>query len=114
MSKYQLGEFEEVVLLTVAILNGEAPGASLAYGVAISDEIEKRLKRKVSLGAMQTSLRRLEEKGFLKSEFGEATKVRGGKKKRYFTLTKVGKTVLKEAKEQRMGLWNAVPEFVLK
>lgn len=107
MSKYQLGEFEEVVLLTVAILNGEA------YGVAIIDEIEKRLKRKVSLGAMQTSLRRLEEKGFLKSEFGEATKVRGGKRKRYFHLTNLAKKALKEAKEQRLGLWNAVPDVVL-
>lgn len=107
MSKYQLGEFEEVVLLTVAILNGEA------YGIAIIEEIEKRLKRKVSLGAMQTSLRRLEEKGFLKSELGEATKMRGGKRKRFFFLTKFGKTALKEAKEQRMGLWNAVPEFLL-
>lgn len=107
MSKYQLGEFEEIVLLTVAILNGEA------YGVAISDEIEKRLKRKVSLGAMQTSLRRLEEKGFLKSEFGEATKVRGGKRKRFFNLSNLGKKALKEAKEQRLGLWNAVPDFVL-
>jgi DNA-binding PadR family transcriptional regulator len=107
MSKYQLGEFEEVVLLTVAILNGEA------YGVAIIDEIEKRLKRKVSLGAMQTSLRRLEEKGFLKSELGEATKMRGGKRKRFFNLTNLGKKALKEAKEQRLGLWNAVPEFML-
>ena len=108
MSKYQLGEFEEVVLLTVAILNGDA------YGVAIIDEIEKRLKRKVSLGAMQTSLRRLEEKGFVKSEFGEATKVRGGKRKRFFNLTNFGKQALKEAKEQRMGLWNAIPEVALK
>ncbi|HZY82986.1 MAG TPA: helix-turn-helix transcriptional regulator [Cyclobacteriaceae bacterium] len=107
MSKYQLGEFEEVVLLTVAILNGEA------YGVSIIEEIEKRLKRKVSLGAMQTSLRRLEDKGFLKSELGEATKVRGGKAKRYFSLTNYGKKALRESKEQRMGLWNAVPEFVL-
>jgi DNA-binding PadR family transcriptional regulator len=107
MSKYQLGEFEEVVLLTVAILDGEA------YGVAIIDEIEKRLKRKVSLGAMQTSLRRLEEKGFLKSAFGEATKVRGGKRKRFFTPTQTGKRALRETKEQRLGLWNAVPEFLL-
>ena len=107
MSKYQLGEFEEVVLLTVAILNGDA------YGVAIIDEIEKRLKRKVSLGAMQTSLRRLEEKGLVKSEFGEATKVRGGKRKRFFNLTNFGKQALKEAKDQRMGLWNAVPDFAL-
>lgn len=107
MSKYQLGEFEEIVLLTVAILNGEA------YGVSVIEEIEKRLKRKVSLGAMQTSLRRLEEKGFLKSELGEATKMRGGKRKRYFSLTNYGKKALRESKEQRLGIWNAVPEFVL-
>ncbi|MEJ0031674.1 MAG: PadR family transcriptional regulator [Bacteroidota bacterium] len=87
-----------------------APGA---YAIAISDEIETRLKRKVSLGAMQTSLRRLEEKGFLKSELGEATKMRGGKRKRLFSLTNFGKKALKEAKEQRMGLWSAVPDFVL-
>lgn len=102
-----MGEFEEVVLLTVAILHGEA------YGVAIIEEIERRLKRKVSLGAMQTSLRRLEEKGFLKSQLGEATKVRGGKAKRYFFLTNFGKKALRESKEQRLGLWNAVPEFVI-
>lgn len=107
MSKYQLGEFEEVVLLTVAILNGEA------YGVSVIEEIERRLKRKVSLGAMQTSLRRLEEKGFLKSELGEATKMRGGKRKRYFSLTNFGKKALRESKEQRLGLWSAVPDFVL-
>lgn len=107
MSKYQLGEFEEVVLLTVAILNGEA------YGVSVIEEIEKRLKRKVSLGSMQTSLRRLEEKGFLKSELGEATKMRGGKRKRYFSLTNFGKKALRESKEQRLGLWGAVPDFVL-
>lgn len=108
MSKHRLGEFEEVVLLTVAILHGEA------YGVAIIDEIEARLKRKVSIGAMQTSLRRLEEKGFLKSEFGEATKMRGGKRKRYFVLTNLGKRILREAKEERLGLWNAVPKFILR
>jgi DNA-binding PadR family transcriptional regulator len=62
---------------------------------------------------MQTSLRRLEGKGFLKSAFGEVTKVRGGKRKRFFTLTHTGKQALREAKEQRLGLWNAVPEFLL-
>lgn len=107
MSRYQLGEFEEIVLLTVAILKDEA------YGVAIIDDIQSRLKRKVSLGAMQTSLRRLEEKGYLKSSLGEATKMRGGKRKRYFTLTAYGKKSLKEVKDQRVSLWNAVPEFAL-
>jgi PadR family transcriptional regulator, regulatory protein PadR len=108
MGQYRLGEFEEVVLLTVAILYNEA------YGVAIIDEMEKRLKRKVSVGALQTVLRRLEEKGLLSSEFGEATKIRGGKRKRYFTLTKYGQAVLNEAKDQRMSLWKAIPKIALK
>ncbi len=107
MGKHHLGEFEEIVMLTVAILHGEA------YGISIIDEIETRLKRKVSIGALQTVLRRLEKKGLLTSAFGETTKVRGGKRKRYFTVTKYGKKVLQEAKEQRMGLWNAIPEFAL-
>ncbi len=107
MSKHHLGEFEEIVMLTVAILHDEA------YGIAIIDEMEERLGRKVSIGALQTVLRRLEKKGYLSSRFGEATKVRGGKRKRYFTLTSYGKKVLAEVKEQRMGLWNAIPKFVL-
>ena len=85
MSKHHLGEFEEIVMLTVAILHGEA------YGIAILDEIETRIKRKVSIGSLQTVLRRLESKGYLTSEFGEATAVRGGKRKRYFSVTNYGK-----------------------
>ena len=105
MGKHHLGEFEEIVLLTVAILYGEA------YGIAIIDEMEKRLKRKVSIGALQTVLRRLEKKGMLNSAFGEATSIRGGKRKRYFTVTRYGQKVLQEAKEQRLGLWRAIPEI---
>ena len=107
MSKHHLGEFEEIVMLTVAILHDEA------YGIAIIEEMETRLKRKVSIGALQTVLRRLEKKGYLSSEFGEATKARGGKRKRFFSITAFGKKVLAEVKEQRLGLWNAIPEFVL-
>lgn len=102
MSVYHLGEFEEVVLLTVAILNGEA------YGVAIIDEMEKRLDRKVSIGALQTVLRRLEKKELLSSAFGEATKIRGGKRKRYFTVTQQGIKILNNTKDQRLSLWKAV------
>ncbi|MEM9338623.1 MAG: helix-turn-helix transcriptional regulator [Bacteroidota bacterium] len=104
MGKYQLGEFEEVVMLTVAILHGEA------YGIAIIEEIEKRLNRGVSIGSLQTVLRRLEDKGYLVSQFGEATSVRGGKRKRYFTVTQSGRQVLENTKEQRMGLWNAITD----
>jgi DNA-binding PadR family transcriptional regulator len=105
MSQYHLGEFEEMVMLTVAVLYGEA------YGVAIIDEMEKRLKRKVSIGALQTVLRRLESKGLLTSQFGEATKVRGGKRKRYFKVTRHGQKVLQQANDQRNALWKAIPEI---
>ena len=106
MSKHHLGEFEEIVMLTVGILFDEA------YGIAIIDEIEERLGRKVSIGALQTVLRRLEKKGYLDSRLGEATQVRGGKRKRYFTITAYGKQVLTEVKDQRLGLWKALPQFI--
>ena len=108
MGKHNLGEFEEIVMLTVAILGNDA------YGFGIIDEMEKRLKRSVSIGALQQVLTRLETKGYLKSELGEATGIRGGKRKRYFHLTNSGKEILKQTKEQRLGLWNAIPEFELK
>ena len=108
MGKHHLGEFEEIVMLTVAILQDDA------YGFAIIEEIENRLNRSVSIGALQTVLKRLEKKGYLKSELGEATAIRGGKRKRFFHLTSTGKNILQETKEQRLGLWNAVPEFVVK
>ena len=103
MIRHQLGEFEEIVLLTVGILYKEA------YGVAIIDEMEARLNRKVSIGALQTVLRRLEKKGYLKSELGEATNVRGGKRKRYFSLTSLGSRVLRETQEQRRDMFKAIP-----
>ncbi len=105
MSKHHLGEFEEIVMLTVAILYGEA------YGIAILDEIERRLKRNVSIGSLQTVLRRLEKKGYLTSEFGEATPERGGKRKRYFVVTKYGQKVLQETRDQRLSLWRAIPRI---
>lgn len=108
MSQYHLGEFEEIVLLTVAILNGEA------YGVSIIEEIESRVDRSVSLGSIQTVLKRLEEKELVQSAFGEATKVRGGKRKRYYTITAEGQRTLRQTKEQRVSLWNAIPKIVLK
>jgi DNA-binding PadR family transcriptional regulator len=105
MGKYSIGEFEEVVLLTVAVLYDNA------YGISIKDEIEERLNRKVSVGAMRTALNRLEKKGYLISEFGEATAVRGGKRKRYFKVTKTGKLALEQVKNARQQLWEAIPSI---
>ena len=107
MSKYHLGEFEEVVMLTVAILGNDA------YGFSIIDEMESRLKRSVSIGALQQVLKRLEAKGYLDSEMGEPTEARGGRRKRYFKLTNIGQRILSETKNQRLGLWDAIPEFIL-
>jgi len=102
MGKNALGEFEEVVLLTIIILQEEA------YGVTIKNDIETRLKRSVSLGAMRTALDRLEAKGYVTSTFGEATAVRGGKRKKFFQITAAGKAELQKSKASRQTLWDAV------
>ncbi len=105
MSQKSIGEFEEIVLLIVAILNGEA------YSVNIIEEIEERLNRNVSLGAVQTVLKRLEEKDLLNSDFGNATKARGGKRKRLYEITSNGVQVLEQTRTQRNSLWDAIPKF---
>ena len=107
MKKYQLGEFEEVVILTIGILNNKA------YSVSIKDEIESRLSRSVSMGALHTALRRLEDKGYLKSYAGEATEERAGRPKRYFEITALGKKAMQYSKVTRDELWKAIPKTVL-
>jgi DNA-binding PadR family transcriptional regulator len=107
MKKYQLGEFEEIVMLTVAILYKEA------YGVSIKKEIENRLGRGVSVGALQTALRRLEDKGFLHSHEGESTAERAGRPRRYFNVTALGKRAMEHTMETRKRLWDAIPKAAL-
>jgi PadR family transcriptional regulator PadR len=105
MKKTNLGEFEELVLLTVAALQEEA------YGVEIKRELEERLKKKLSVGSIQSALKRMEEKGFLTSAFGEATQKRGGKRKRIYTATPYAHRVLAEMREIRAGLWRSIPKL---
>jgi PadR family transcriptional regulator PadR len=107
MKKFQLGEFEEIVILTIGILNNKA------YSVTIKDEIESRLVRTVSLGALHTALKRMEDKGYLKSYPGEATEDRAGRPKRYFEITAMGKKAMQHAKETRDQLWKAIPKTVM-
>lgn len=107
MEHYKIGEFEELVLLTVGILHGNA------YGVTIKDEIEERLHRQVSVGALQITLRRLEKKGFLKSSQGESSEARRGRPKLYFIITPYGKRAIEYTRQTRNALWNALPQFVL-
>lgn len=108
MKGTNLGEFEELVLLTVAALVNDA------YSVGICDELEKHTGRSVKLGVVHAVLNRLERKGLVKSRLGEATSVRGGKRKRYYTVSNGGRTALVKAKEVRDNLWSIIPEFALK
>lgn len=105
MGNTTLGEFEELVLLAVAVLKNEA------YGVSVKKEIQKRLKRSVSVGALQSALRRMEKKGYINSFFGEATPQRGGKRKRYFEITIYGKKALAKTMDSRLHFWKATPEL---
>ena len=108
MKGTNLGEFEELVLLTIAALMSDA------YSVAITDELEKHTGRKVKLGVVHSVLHRLEEKGLVKSKLGEATSARGGKRKRYYGITNTGKAALLKSKELRDQLWSIIPEMALK
>jgi DNA-binding PadR family transcriptional regulator len=108
MKKIQLGEFEEVVLLTVGVLHGNA------YGVTIKDEIEQRLNRDVTIGALQVTLRRLESKGFLKSNSGETSDSRRGRPKLFFEVTAYGKKVLEYTRETRNELWKDMSKLILR
>ena len=104
--KHTLGEFEEIVLLLVAAQNDEA------YGLSITKAIEEQLKRKVTMSSVHTSLYRLEDKGFVQSRVGGATTERGGRRKRFFSITALGKTALTESRDARNQLWNMIPKLI--
>lgn len=107
MTKTYLGEFEEVVLLTVAMLCDQA------YGVAITEEIQQQTGRTSSISAVHATLHRLEDKGFVNSYMGGTTAERGGRRKRFFTVNQAGGKILHEIKQVRQQLWQQVPSGVL-
>ena len=102
-----LGEFEEIVLLTVGVLTGNA------YGLAVKYEVESRSGRKINLSAIHSALYRLERKGFLRAELGEATQQRGGKRKKMFEVTSIGMSALEEMRNIRSNLWASLPQVNL-
>ena len=107
MKGTSLGEFEELVLLAVAILDEDA------YGVAIMDEIETRTKRTVTISTIHATLNRLEGKGFLDSHLGGATSDRGGRSKRLFDITASGRKAMENSRDLRNAMWQSVPGFNL-
>lgn len=108
MKGTNLGEFEELLLLVVLILQEEA------YVLRIRDEVKTQVNRSVSMGALHATLARLEQKGFLNSEMKGASKDRGGRRKRVYEVTIDGQSALKEARQLRNDLWSQVPAIYLK
>ncbi len=100
-----LGEFEELVLLTVGVLFDDA------YAVAITNEIGKQSGRSVAVSAVHKSLYRLEEKGMLSSRLSDPESKRGGKRKRLFNITPYGKKALDQSMDLRSSLRNQIPDL---
>ncbi|MCG8307647.1 MAG: PadR family transcriptional regulator [Cytophagales bacterium] len=107
MEKEYIGEFEELVLLLIVMLEEEA------YGLAIRNALKEQADRTVTIGAVHGTVNRLEKKGFIQSRLGGATELRGGRRKRLFTITAYGKKVLQKSHDVKVNLWNQIPELAL-
>ena len=98
----RLGEFEELTLLAVCAISGEA------YGVPVQKFVEKATGRNVTMGAVYAALARLEDKGYVRSVLGDAMQVRGGKRKRLFEATPEGARTLKQLRRVRERIWHLI------
>lgn len=103
MKNWDLGAFEEVVLMAIGILKEEA------YGVTIKEELEKHTKKRPSIGALHSALYRLENKGYVTSYEAGATAERGGRRKRFYEITASGKEVLMKIHQMRTGMLDLIP-----
>jgi PadR family transcriptional regulator PadR len=103
-----LGELEELILLTVG---SQHEGA---YGVSVMDSIKEESGRVLNVSAVHSVLKRLEEKGLVKSWMGGATQERGGRRKRLFSLTASGKKAIDESMSYRMSLYQKIPDIAFK
>lgn len=108
MEKLKLSNLEELVLLIVALLYDRA------YSVAIVEEYKKQTSKGINISAIHTVLYRLEEKGYLESRMGEATGIRGGKRKRLFYITAFGKKAIDEQETLREQIRKQIPEIAFK
>jgi DNA-binding PadR family transcriptional regulator len=97
-----LGEFEQSLLLAIVHLGHGA------YGVTIRQEIEQRTGREVAIGALYTSLDRLERKGFVRSAMSAPTAERGGRSKRHFQIRAAGAEALRQAHGRMARMWDGL------
>ena len=105
MAREQIGELEELVLLAVGALLDDA------YAVTILQTIVENTDRRLDVTSIHSVLRRLERKGLVNSEMGGATAVRGGRRKKYFSLTRAGRSILDETMAVRARLYNQLPRL---
>ena len=105
MKPQSLGELEELVLLMVAALHDEG------YGVAIQEGLAERMKKELNISAIHVTLKRIEGKGFVTSRFGGITAERGGRRKKFYSITAFGKKMLDTQYELRAGLYNEIPKI---
>jgi DNA-binding PadR family transcriptional regulator len=103
MSRELLGHFELLVLLALLRVGEEA------YGVPIANEIAESAGKRVILASVYNTLERLEEKGLVTSTVGEPTSERGGRAKRYFSITTAGLREVRTAKKALTVLWRGIP-----
>lgn len=108
MKELKLGNLEELVLMVVAMLHDKA------YSVAIVEEYKKQTGKNINISAIHTVLYRLEDKGFLESRMGEATGLRGGKRKRLFYVTAYGKKAIDEQQTLRDQIRSQIPKTAFK
>ncbi|TDF35436.1 PadR family transcriptional regulator [Alteromonadaceae bacterium M269] len=101
-----LGEFEQVALLALIRLGDEA------YGANIRQLIHNQVDRDVAIGALYSTLERLEKKGMVSSYLGEPTAERGGRPKRYFAITASGEQGLKRSRDMMNNMWQGVSLLV--
>jgi DNA-binding PadR family transcriptional regulator len=102
MAEIYLGELEQIVLLAVLRLGDEA------YAVPILEVIERDAGRRIARGALYTALDRLEAKGCLRSRLGDPIAERGGRARRYFTVTPAAVRSLKASRQTLQRLWNGL------
>lgn len=102
---YRLGNLEETVLLVVMTIPEEA------YGVSIREDYIKHTGHELSLSAIHTVLRRLEDKGLIESGMGGATTARGGRRKRLYKVTPYGYKMAESIQLERSRLWKLIPRI---
>lgn len=103
--EYQLGEFEELVLLTVAAQHDQA------YGVSIFEYLTSETKKKINISAIHVALKRLQKKGYVSSREGGITAERGGRRKKYYIVTAYGKQVLDAQHDLRSRIYSKIPQI---